>query len=124
MKPKFTYQSYDYTFLNKHIECGFWTTAAGKAISTVASTIGFDTTVVRPMNAPIGTLFYFDVIGPDNVAETSNEISRRSSKGKANYAVVGSKTYNAISNRRKEESIAYFKKRNFFKKLYWNKIKK
>lgn len=119
MKPKFTYQSYDYTFLNNYIECGFWTTATGNAIKAAAQTIGFDTTTTHTMNAPIGRLFYFDVINlNDRITEASNEIARRSSRGKVNYAVVGSKTYNAISNRRREESIAYFKKRNFFKKLY------
>lgn len=120
MKPKFTYQSYDYAFLYKDKKCGFWTTATGNAIRAVASnTIGFDTTVVQPMNAPIGILYYYDFANlNDRITEASNEISRRSSKGRANYAVVGSRTYNAISDRRREESIAYFKKRSLFKKLY------
>ena len=55
MKPKFTYQSYDYSFLEKR-EGRFFTTAK----RVFAKTIGFDLAEVQPMDEPVGQLYWMD----------------------------------------------------------------
>ena len=56
-KGKYTYQSYDYSFL-KPKDSDPW--YLPNAIRVAARTIGFDMTPVEPMNEPVGQLFYFE----------------------------------------------------------------
>ena len=56
-KVKYTYQSYDYSFL-KPKDSDPW--YLPNAIRVAARTIGFDMTPVEPMNEPVGQLFYFE----------------------------------------------------------------
>lgn len=53
MKKKFNYKHYDYSFLIKKDNVSF-------VKRVFAKTIGYDLTTVRPMNEPVGRLFYFD----------------------------------------------------------------
>ena len=128
-KGKYTYQSYDYSFLHH-----------GPKIScfqkVYAKTIGYDLTTVEPLNAPTGQLFYFDPIMTTDstttnegitqrITEASNEIERRSSRGRANYMVTGScasSIMGELNRRRMLERISnrtadYFKKVDFYKRL-------
>ena len=49
MKPKFNYQSYDYSFLQPKASV-WWSTYMPQAVQVSAQTIGFDMTPVEPMN--------------------------------------------------------------------------
>lgn len=91
-KAKYTYQSYDYSFLNHEPKIPCFQ-------KVYAKIIGYDLATVEPMNAPTGQLFYFDPIMTTDstttnenitqrIAEASNEIERRSSRCKANYMVT------------------------------------
>jgi len=53
MKKNFNYKRYDYSFLKKEDNVSFVKRAFAK-------TIGYDLATVRPMNEPVGRLFYFD----------------------------------------------------------------
>ena len=128
-KVKYTYQSYDYSFLHNgpKIPC---------FQKVYAKTIGHDLVTVEPINAPTGQLFYFDPIMTtdstttnENVAqritEASNEIERRSSRGRANYMVTGgcaSSIMGELNRRRMLERTSnrttdYFRTVDFYKRL-------
>lgn len=53
MKKKFNYKHYDYSFLIKKDNVSFVKRVFKK-------TIGYGLTTVRPMNEPVGRLFYFE----------------------------------------------------------------
>ena len=56
---KFTYTSYDYSFL-KPKQSWFEAKVLPIAEKVYAKTIGADLTTVQPMNEPVGQLFYFE----------------------------------------------------------------
>ena len=56
---KYSYTSYDYSFL-KPKQSWFETKVLPIAEKVYAKTIGADLTTVRPMDAPVGQLFYFE----------------------------------------------------------------
>jgi len=128
-KGKYTYQSYDYSFLQQGPKIPFFQKVCAK-------TIGYDLATVKPMNAPTGQLFYFDPIMTTDstttnenvtqrITEASNEIERRSSIGRANYMVTGgcaSSIMGELNRRRMLEKISnrttdYFRKVDFYKRL-------
>ena len=128
-KVKYTYQSYDYSFLYSGPKIPFFQ-------KVYAKTIGYDLVAVKPMNAPNGQLFYFDPIMTTDstttnenvtqrITEASNEIERRSSRGRANYMVTGgcaSSIMGELNRRRMLERTSnrtaeYFKKVDFYKRL-------
>ncbi len=145
MKPKFTYQSYDYSFLKP--KDSWWCSYMPHAVEVAAQTIGFDMTPVEPMNEPVGQLFYFEptitatttddgggqitattaVYEPityetlsDAITTVSNHITRSSSMGTSNYAVtnaVVSRALKSTENRRRNNQARFFARRNFFKNL-------
>ena len=117
MKPNFTYQSYDYSFLQPKVS--YFT----KAVQVAASTIGFDVATVEPMNGPVGKLFYFEPVRDINgtwtmaftspqpspsvymrnhddfikaCTTTSNYINEWSKRGRTNYTVTNSTVANMI----------------------------
>lgn len=61
MKKKFNYQKYDYSFLHKKNDKYHW---LPRAIKVAAQTIGFDLTEAKPMDRPIGKLFWVDNYEP------------------------------------------------------------
>ena len=61
MKKKFNYQKYDYSFLYKKNDKYHW---LPRAIKVAAQTIGFDLTEAKPMDRPIGKLFWVDNYEP------------------------------------------------------------
>jgi len=70
-KSKYTYQSYDYSFLCDHPTNKWYIKLAQKV---VANTIGFDLDEVRPMDEPVGQLFWFDSVAPtDTTDDTTYE---------------------------------------------------
>lgn len=128
-KAKYTYQSYDYSFLNHEPKIPCFQ-------KVYAKTIGYDLATVEPMNAPTGQLFYFDPIMTTDstttnenitqrIAEASNEIERRSSRCKANYMVTGgcaSSIMGELNRRRRFErtinrTTDYFRTVDFYKRL-------
>ena len=145
MKPKFTYQSYDYSFLQP--KDSWWSTYMPQAVQVAAQTIGFDMTTVEPMNEPVGQLFYFEptvtattttdggqitattaVYEPityetlsDSITTVSNHITRSSTIGASNYAVTNatvSRALKSTENRRREGRAKFFARRNYFRNLY------
>lgn len=129
-KGKFKYQSYDYSFLEPKDS---WYLSAAKRIC--AKTIGYDITTTQTMNEPSGQLYW---VAPtfttattinDNITqritEVSNEIERRSSRGRANYMVTGgcaSSIMGELNRKRMLEKISnrttdYFRKVDFYKRL-------
>lgn len=124
-KGKYTYQSYDYSFLHHGLKIPCFQ-------KVYAKTIGYDLTTVKPMNAPTGQLFYFDpIMATDStttneniaqrIAEVSNEIERRSSRRGANYMVTGDRASSIIgeinSRKRANRVTDYFRKVDFYKRL-------
>lgn len=69
-KRKYTYQSYDYSFLNGHLT-DKWSITLPRAVSAAARTIGFELTEVHPMNEPVGQLYWIDSIDVTNNAEST-----------------------------------------------------
>lgn len=122
-KVKYTYQSYDYTFLYTGSKLPLFQ-------KVFAKTIGYDLVTVKPMNEPTGQLFYFDPIMTTDVPQTnesinqrileaSNEIARRSSTHTSNYTITSASVYRGIKNaeRRKINKEHFFARRNFFRNL-------
>lgn len=138
---KFTYTSYDYSFLRP--KPSFWESKVLPIAEKVyAKTIGADLTTVQPMSEPSGQLFWLDTsftaaAEPDNTAsattndsvsavaarilDASNAIAEKSSKGKANYMIVNPSIFYDYSEYRKkireERTREYFKRKNYFKKI-------
>ena len=145
-KSKYTYQSYDYSFLKP--KDSWWCPYMPQAVQVAAQTIGFDMTTVEPMNEPVGQLFYFEptftatttddgggqitaataVYEPityetlsDAITTVSNHITRSSTMGASNYAVTNaavSKALKSTENRRREGRAKFFARRNYFRNLY------
>lgn len=67
-KKKYTYQSYDYSFLNGHLT-DKWSITFPHAVTAAARTIGFDLTEVHPMDEPVGQLYWMDATYGTNDAE-------------------------------------------------------
>lgn len=122
-KRKYTYQSYDYTFLYTGSKLPLFQ-------KVFAKTTGFVLTTVQPMNEPRGTLYFTDPImttdAPQTneginqrILEASNEIARRSSTHTSNYAITSASVYRGIKNAetRKINKERFFARRNFFKNL-------
>lgn len=72
-KSKYTYQSYDYSFLDDGTNwASKWYFKFAQKVS--AKTIGFDLAEVRPMDEPVGQLFWFDSVAPtDTTDDTTYE---------------------------------------------------
>ena len=151
MKPKFNYQSYDYSFLKPKDAYSRWGVYFPQAVRVAAQTIGFDMTPVEPMNEPVGQLFYFEptftatttddgggqitattaVYEPityetlsDAITTVSNHITRSSTMGASNYAVTNaavSRALKSTENRRREGRAKFFARRNYFKNLRSNR---
>jgi len=122
-KRKYTYQSYDYTFLYTGSKLPLFQKAFAK-------TIGFDLATVQPMNEPRGMLYFIDPIMTTDepqtnesinqrILEASNEIARRSSTHTSNYVITSAPVYRGIKNTetRKINKEHFFARRNFFKNL-------
>ena len=113
-KPKYTYVSYDYTFLYNHNDSwGFFPTA----VKVAAKTIGFDLVEAQPMAEPSGQFFYMDYIPiNDSEATTATTATYKSRQS-------GSTNLNAwydiyqFEKIKKERQQNYFKRMNFFKNL-------
>ena len=138
MKPKFTYQSYDYSFLQP--KDSWWCSYIPHAVEVAAQTIGFDMTTVEPMNEPVGQLFYFEPTVTattttdggqitattyetlsDSITTVSNHITRSSTMGASNYAVTNaavSRALKSTENRRRNNQAKFFARRNYFRNLY------
>ena len=122
MKPKFIYQSYDYSFLQPKASV-WWHTYMPQAVQVVAQTIGFDMATVEPMNEPVGQLFYFEptvtaTTLSDKISEVSNTIWQNSLRGNNNYIVTNSTVSEAINNAITSQVTKYMaKEKNFFKKI-------
>ena len=138
MKPKFTYQSYDYSFLQP--KDSWWCSYMPHAVEVAAQTIGFDMTTVEPMNEPVGQLFYFEPTVTattttdggqitattyetlsDAITTVSNHITRSSTMGASNYAVTSAAVGRALKsteNRRRNNQARFFARRNYFRNLY------
>jgi hypothetical protein len=144
---KFTYTSYDYSFLRP--KPSFWESKVLPIVERAyAKTIGADLTTIKPMSEPSGQLFWLDTsftaaAEPDNTAsatttattndsisavatrilDASNAIAEKSSKGKANYMIVNPSIfydYDFSGHRKKlreERTREYFKRKNYFKKI-------
>lgn len=69
-KRKYTYQSYDYSFLKPKYEDS-WSITLPHALSVAARTIGFDFTEVHPMHEPVGQLYWLDATYGTNDAEST-----------------------------------------------------
>ena len=123
MKKKFNYQKYDYSFLREKNDKYHW---LPRAIKVAAKTIGFDLTEAKPMDRPIGKLFWVDNYEPvrdingtwtmtftetppppptyvrnyddfiKTYATTSNNINEWSRRGASNYTVTNSTVANMI----------------------------
>ena len=110
-KPKYTYVSYDYTFLyNQNDSWGFLPTA----IKVAAKTIGFDIVEATPPEPPVGQFFYMDYIPiDDSEATTATYKSRQSGSTNLNawYDIY------QFEKIKKERQQNYFKRMNFFKNL-------
>jgi hypothetical protein len=102
---KFTYTRYDYSFLRP--EPSFWEQIAERVY---AKTIGTDLTTVKPMNEPVGQLFWFDpIITTDTGPSKPTIISSR-------QQLID--TYEGYRARlRAERTREYFKRKNYFKKI-------
>ena len=122
-KRKYTYQSYDYTFLYTVSKQPLYKKVLNK-------TIGFDLATVQAMNEPRGILYYYDPIMTTDepqtnesinqkILEASNEIARRSSAHTSNYTITSASVYRAIKNAetRKISKEHFFARKNFFKNL-------
>jgi len=141
MKPKFTYQSYDYSFLKP--KDSWWHSYMPQAVQVAAQTIGFDMTTVEPMNEPVGQLFYFEPTVTattttdggqitattyetlsDAITTVSNHITRSSSMRTSNYTVTNaavSRALKSTENRRREGRAKFFARRNYFRNLRNNR---
>ena len=126
MKKKFNYQKYDYSFLREKNDKYHW---LPRAIKVAAQTIGFDLTEAKPMDKPIGKLFWADNYEPvrdingawtitftapppppptyirnyDDFVKayttTSNYIDEWSRRGVSNYTVTNSTVANMIKTK-------------------------
>ena len=126
MKKKFNYQKYDYSFLREKNDKYHW---LPRAIKVAAKTIGFDLTEAKPMDRPIGKLFWADNYEPvrdingtwtmtftetppppptyirnyDDFVKayttTSNYIDEWSRRGVSNYTVTNSTVANMIKTK-------------------------
>lgn len=142
MKPKFNYQSYDYSFLKPTDVYGTWEVYFPNAVRVTSQTIGFDMATVEPMNEPLGQLFYFE---PTVTATTTDDGGGQITATTAVYEPI---TYDAadstttVSNnrtryltnsnairtlrsaeisRRRNYRARFFARRNFFKNLRSNR---
>ena len=126
MKKKFNYQKYDYSFLREKNDKYHW---LPRAVKVAAKTIGFDLTEAKPMDRPIGKLFWADNYEPvrdingtwtmtftetppppptyirnyDDFVKayttTSNYIDEWSRRGVSNYTVTNSTVANMIKTK-------------------------
>ena len=110
-KPKYTYVSYNYSFLYDKNE------SFPKFVQIAAKTIGFDLVEAQPMAEPSGQLFYMDYFPIDDsqatAATTATHKSRQSGSTNLNvwYDIY------QFEKIRKERRQNYFKRSNFFKNL-------
>lgn len=96
---KFTYTSYDYSFL--YPEPSFWEQIAERVY---AKTIGAVLTTVQPMNEPVGQLYWFDTV-ENRINELSTHISNESSRGSANYMITNNSVANMLAEKKLKVGI-------------------
>jgi hypothetical protein len=134
-KAKYTYQSYDYSFLiDSGKEGGFF----GLAKKVAAKTIGFELVTETPMNEPTGQLYWYDyepmldtrwevtlteptatTIGPMAASSTTYTASSDDDEEpKPSFFqdwCARQRNFKEIDKARKSRNEAYWKRRNFFK---------
>ena len=113
MKPKFTYVSYDYSFLRKKEDT--WEILFPNVVKVAAKTIGFDMVETRTMDEPTGQLFWIDPIMTDEESSSAAvyTASTETSRPITNpwYDIY---QYEKLKRNRREN---YFKRTNFYNKL-------
>jgi hypothetical protein len=128
MKPKFTYVSYDYSFLRKKEDT--WEILFPNAVKVAAKTIGFDMVETRTMDEPTGQLFWIDPIMTDEepsattaTATTYTTDDSPTMEFVRNWDML-LKDYRAKEEMKRRKTSSYFKKYNFFKNLHRNRYGK
>jgi hypothetical protein len=113
-KPKYTYVSYDYTFLyNQNDGWGFLPTA----IKVAAKTIGFDIVEATPPEPPVGQFFYMDYIPIDDSESTTATTATYKSRQSGSTNLNAWYDIYQFEKIKKERQQNYFKRMNFFKNL-------
>ena len=113
-KPKYTYVSYDYTFLYNHNDgWGFFPTA----VKVAARTIGFDIVEATPPEPPVGQFFYMDYIPIDDSEATTATTATYKSRQSGNTNLNAWYDIYQFEKIKKERQQNYFKRMNFFKNL-------
>ena len=123
MKPKFTYVSYDYSFLHKKEDT--WEILFPNFVKVAAKTIGFDLVETQPMDEPSGQLFWLDPIMADeeSSATTYTTDDNPTMEFVRNWDML-LKDYRTKEEMKRRKTSSYFKKSNFFKNLHRNRYGK
>lgn len=126
MKPKFTYVSYDYSFLYKKEDT--WEILFPNFVKVAAKTIDFDLVEPRAMDEPTGQLFWFDPIMTDEepsatTATTYTTDDSPTMEFVRNWDML-LKDYRAKEEMKRRKTSSYFKRFNFFKNLHRNRYGK